>query len=337
MIQPIENADLSRLNSFGFESEAQFLIKAATDQDVCDAMNFAAQRDLPVLVLGGGSNLVLHSYVPGVVLQLSQTGYSLVAQENDNCLIDVEAGQNWHQLVTETVARGWYGLENLAFIPGTVGAAPVQNIGAYGVELKDRFVSLRAFDREVGQVVTLTASQCHFAYRDSLFKSICPGRYIILRIRLKLSNSYKPVLAYGALTQCLQNEAPEADEVLAAVIATRQSKLPDPVELGNAGSFFENPVIPVDQYKKLRMQYPQLVAFKDKPGFMKLAAGWLIDQAGWKGYREGNLGVYAKQALVLVNYGGGTVKDLRVLSEKIQASVYAKFGVSLSPEPRFYP
>ncbi|MDI3326098.1 UDP-N-acetylmuramate dehydrogenase [Pontibacterium granulatum] len=337
MSAPLKNADLTALNSFGFASRAQYLFDAASDSELLEAVAFACEQELPFLVIGGGSNLVLDEYIPGVVVRQTSSGYRLLEEDEQSVLLEVAAGQNWHQLVEQTVHAGWSGLENMALIPGTVGAAPVQNIGAYGVELKDRFVSLTAYDREERVFVEFSASQCCFEYRNSIFKSGAPGRYIITRVRLRLSKLFAPRTGYGVLSHYLDGQDVTAQRVFDAVVAIRQSKLPDPQDLGNAGSFFENPVVPVEQCERLRAEYPDLVAYPERDGFMKLAAGWLIDQAGWKGYRAGHVGVYEKQALVLVNYGQGSARELMMLAAKIQASVMEKYGVALVPEPRCYP
>jgi len=332
-----ENADLSQLNSFGFASKAQYLINVHSDEELVEALRFAEHHGLPLLVIGGGSNLILSDYLPGVVVRLQSTGYRKVSEDGESVLVEAEAGENWHQLVEQFIGEGWSGLENLALIPGTVGAAPVQNIGAYGVEIKDRFESLTAYDRQEKVFVDLAASDCQFGYRNSVFKSTSPGRYIITRVRFRLSKRFVPMVGYGALKQQLSNREVTARSVFDAVVTIRQSKLPDPLELGNAGSFFENPVIPQGQYAALKVQYPDVVAYPDRPGFMKVAAGWLIDQAGWKGYRSGSVGVYDKQALVLVNYGGGCADEIMALAAEIQRSVAECYGVDLVPEPRRYP
>lgn len=337
MIVPIENADLTALNSFGFSSRAQYLFEIEDEMQLCEAVAFAQQRQLPLRVIGGGSNLILGDYLPGVTLHFCRGGYRVLSEDGLALLLEVEAGQNWHRLVADTVAEGWCGLENLALIPGSAGAAPVQNIGAYGVELKDRFHSLRAYDLEQGAFVDLDAAQCKFGYRDSLFKSGVPGRYIISRIRLKLSKVFEPVIHYGGLAELLKGCAVTAQSVFDTVVAVRRSKLPDPAALGNAGSFFENPVVPETQCEALRGRFPGLVSFPDRPGYCKLAAGWLIDQAGWKGYRQGSVGVYEKQALVLVHHGGGNAAELSALADAIRRSVLDKYGVALVAEPRVMP
>ncbi|WP_370298273.1 UDP-N-acetylmuramate dehydrogenase [Pontibacterium sp.] len=337
MITPVENADLTALNSFGFASRAQYLFDVASDAELLEAVAYADERQLPFLVIGGGSNLVLDEYIPGVVVRQISGGYRVLEEDEGSVLLEVAAGQNWHQLVEQVVDAGWSGLENMALIPGTVGAAPVQNIGAYGVELKDRFVSLTAYDREKQVFVEFSASQCGFGYRNSVFKSVAPGRYIITRVRLRLNKQFVQKTGYGVLSQYLNGQEVTARSVFDAIVAIRQSKLPDPRDLGNAGSFFENPVVPVEQCEQLRAAHPDLVAYPERDGFMKLAAGWLIDHAGWKGYRTGRVGVYEKQALVLVNYGQGSARELMDLASKIQASVMEKYGVALVPEPRCYP
>lgn len=337
MIAPIENADLTALNSFGFRSHAQYLFEIGDEAQLSQAVEFAKQKALPLRIIGGGSNLILDEYLPGVTLRFVKQGYRVLSEDDATVLLEVEAGQNWHQLVADSVASGWFGLENLALIPGTVGAAPVQNIGAYGVELKDRFTSLRAYDLRAGDFVELDSAQCAFGYRDSLFKSVMPGRYIITRVCLRLAKVFVPVIHYGGLESFLAGQPVTARAVFDTVVAVRRSKLPDPAQLGNAGSFFENPVVPAEQCEALRQQFPDLVAFPDRPGYCKLAAGWLIDKAGWKGHRQGSVGVYDKQALVLVNHGGGDANQLRELADAIRSSVLQKYGVELVAEPRSMP
>lgn len=332
------DVDLSRLNSFGFAARAEWFLRAESLETLQQAVALARQEGWPLLILGGGSNLVLRESVPGLVVQVALKGHQ-VALDGERVLVSVAAGERWHETVCWTLQQGYYGLENLALIPGTVGAAPMQNIGAYGVELEERFHALRALDTETGSVRTFDREACCFGYRDSLFKSATPGRYVILEVTLALSTRPEPVLRYRALADALaargQEDAGPAD-IFAAVCDIRRSKLPDPAEIGNAGSFFKNPVVPAAQFAALKNLFPELVAFPAGDD-VKLAAGWLIDQCGWKGRRQGPVGVYDKQALVLVNTGGGTASDLLRLADDVRASVRARFGVELEMEPRLYP
>jgi UDP-N-acetylmuramate dehydrogenase len=262
-------------------------------------------------------------------------GYAASAADGAR-LVTAGAGENWHALVCRTIADGLPGLENLALIPGTAGAAPIQNIGAYGVELRERFDSLRAFDRRSGEFVRLKREQCQFAYRESLFKREGRDRYIITAVTLRLPLPWQPVLGYAELARELAQEsaaAPTADRIRDAVIAIRLRKLPDPALIGNAGSFFKNPVVDAGQRHALLAQYPNLVSHAQADGSYKLAAGWLIDQCGFKGVSNGPVGVYGKQALVLVHHGGGTGQDLLALARRIADAVQARFGVRIEPEP----
>ena len=314
-----QQVPLQGLNTFGLVAEADRYLEAASDAEVHEALALAQQLGVPLRVLGGGSNLVLPERVEGLVLRLTSRGIRLLAEEGDALLVEAEAGEPWHPFVMTTLANGWYGLENLSLIPGTVGASPIQNIGAYGVELKDRCAGVTALDRHSGELHDLTADDCAFAYRESRFKAEA-GRWIVLRVRFHLSRQPRLVLDYGPVRQALAEAGvtqPTPETVSAAICSIRQSKLPDPAVLGNAGSFFKNPV----------------VTAAEADGTVKLAAGWLIDQAGWRGHREGPVGVHAAQALVLVNFGGASSRDVLALAERIRVSVRERFGVTLDMEP----
>ncbi|WP_027856984.1 UDP-N-acetylmuramate dehydrogenase [Marinobacterium jannaschii] len=339
--------NLRESNSFGFCAVAERYAIASDQTELQQLSQRAQDNNWPLLVLGGGSNLILQPQVPGLVIQLGNRGWSLLETEQDHVLIEVAGGESWHGFVAEMARNGYYGLENLALIPGSVGAAPVQNIGAYGVELADRLVELRVLDRQSGSFISLSCADCGFGYRDSIFKSVVPGRYIIWSLRFRLDRDFTPQLQYRALADAISHsdhsvsaeQVITAERVFDAVVSVRSSKLPDPAEVGNAGSFFENPVVDQQSFSELKRRFPDLVAFEDRPGYMKLAAGWLIDQAGWKGYRCGHagIGVYEKQALVLVNRGGGDAVQLAELADRIKASVRERFGVELRQEPRIYP
>lgn len=334
------NADISAYNSLGFKVTAERFLQVTEVGQLHDALNEVVENKWPLLIIGGGSNLVLHDELPGAVINVATSGINVLADDEDQAIVEVGAGENWHGFVSHLLEMGLHGLENLALIPGSVGAAPVQNIGAYGVELADCFHSLTAYDRETGELVQISAEQCQFSYRNSIFKSSEKGRYIIWRVRFNLSSIFTPNLSYKGLTDYLSDqgvEHPTAHQVYTAVCEVRKQKLPVPSELGNAGSFFENPVVPEAQFQALKASFPDLVAYADKPGHFKLAAGWMIDKAGWKGYRDGAVGVYEKQALVLVHFGAGSATELLALADRIKASVSEKFNVSLEMEPRIYP
>lgn len=336
----IEQADLSRCNTLGLPGRARFLARIDNEADLQAVLTSVTASNLPLTVLGGGSNIVLAGDVPGLMVQMAIPGLRLVSERGSEVIVEAGGGENWHGFTRRTLAMGLGGLENLSLIPGTVGASPVQNIGAYGVELKDVMHSLTAFDRISRRFVEFTAADCVFAYRDSVFKSGEPGRHVISRVRFRLSRQPQLKTDYGDIRQALaarQITQPTAADVARAVIAIRQSKLPDPAQLGNAGSFFKNPVVPLAQAEALKARWPGLVAYAQPAGVQpegaKLAAGWLIEQAGWKGLQRGAVGVHDRQALVLVHRGGGSGVELLKLASDIRASVFEKFGVALEQEP----
>lgn len=338
-MQILENYSLRDCNSFGFESTARYFCEARSSADIIEALTFVDAHALSLLVLGEGSNVVLVDDLPGLVLKLVNPGVEVVGDAEGSVTVRAGAGQNWHELVRWCLEQGYFGLENLSLIPGSVGAAPVQNIGAYGVELKDVFHSLEAVDRETLEVVTLNREDCQFAYRESLFKNEARGRYIICHVNLTLSTLPTVNANYGAIAVEVERLGltltPQSVSV--AVCQLRSSKLPDPAEIGNAGSFFKNPIVEDAQRIELQQQFPGLVAYSDAPGYSKLAAGWLIEQCGWKGFREAGVGVHMKQALVLVNYGAGQAGDLLALADRIKATVKQRFDVMLEMEPTIYP
>ncbi|WP_458762078.1 UDP-N-acetylmuramate dehydrogenase [Cupriavidus basilensis] len=331
----LEFYPLRRHNTFGFDVRARFAVHVRSEADLLAALADPRAQGLPLVVLGGGSNVVLTQDLDALVLLMEIPGYA-VASADAAHLVTAGAGENWHALVCRTIADRLPGLENLALIPGTAGAAPIQNIGAYGVELRERFDSLRAFDRHRGEFVHLTLEQCQFAYRDSLFKREGRDRYIITAVTLRLPLPWQPVLGYAELARELAQDSaahPTADRIRDAVIAIRSRKLPDPAQVGNAGSFFKNPVVGAEQRDALLVRYPNLVSHAQPDGSYKLAAGWLIDQCGFKGVSDGPVGVYGKQALVLVHHGGGTGQALLALARRIADAVQARFGVRIEPEP----
>ena len=335
-----KDVDLTSQNSLGFKASAENYASVHSIEELALALEDVERREWPLLVLGGGSNLVLREQIPGAVISIASTGIQVLADDEDKAIVEVGAGENWHGFVGRLLEMGLHGLENLALIPGSVGAAPVQNIGAYGVELADCFHSLTAYDREARALVQLNRSDCCFGYRDSIFKSSKKGRYVIWRVRFILSSAFEARLQYRALSDCLSmqdSKIPTAHQVYQAVCDIRRSKLPIPSELGNVGSFFENPIVPESKYHALMEEFPNIVGHAERSGFYKLAAGWLIDQAGWKGHREGPVGVYDKQALVLVNHGEGSIDQLLDLAGLIVDSVRSQFGVQLKMEPQIYP
>jgi len=330
-----EDADLTRLNTLGLPARARYLARVGSEAALLQVLHSVTARRLPVDILGGGSNLVLAGDVPALVIQPCLMGRRVLGECDDAVLVEASAGENWHAFTQWTISHGLSGLENLSLIPGTVGASPVQNIGAYGVEIADVMHSLTAIDRQTGARIELAAADCAFAYRDSLFKSHAPGRYIITQVRFLLSRTPSVQLDYGDIRREIERRGivrVTPRDVANAVIAIRQSKLPDPARLGNAGSFFKNPVVSVQQADDLRQRFPGLVSYP-QPAGVKLAAGWLIEQAGWKGRNQGAVGVHDRQALVLVHRGGGTGAQLLQLAADVRASVQDQFGVALEQEP----
>lgn len=334
-LQLREQVSLKPYNSFAVDVRARLFAEAHDLDELREALRLAEQAQLPLLLIGGGSNLLLTGDVPALVLRMASQGRRVLEEHDGRVLVEAEAGENWHAFVLWTLEQGLAGLENLSLIPGTVGAAPVQNIGAYGVELKDNLAGLTALDRQTGVLCEFSPQQCAFGYRESLFKR-SGGRWLILRVRFWLSRQASLQLDYGPLRQRLAEEGieqPDARDVSRVVCAIRREKLPDPAELGNAGSFFKNPCVPAEQAQQLRQAYPDLVAYPQADGQVKLAAGWLIERAGWKGYRDGDAGVHRLQALVLVNHGQASGAQLLALARRIQADIAERFGVELEIEP----
>lgn len=334
-MQPQENVELASCNTLGVSAQARYFVTARIQPQLQAALRWAIENDQPWLLLGGGSNLVLAGDVPGLVVKLEMSGKLVVHEDEQHVWLRVQAGENWHELVRWTLEQGWSGLENLSLIPGTAGAAPVQNIGAYGVELKDVLQQVLVLDVADFGLKQLDVAACRFGYRDSLFKRE-PGRRVILSLDLRLNKQPQLRLDYGQLRGQLQQrgiDTPSALDVSDAVIALRQAKLPDPAVLANAGSFFKNPVVSAQQAAQLAQQYPQLVQYPLADGQVKLAAGWLIEQAGWKGFREGDAGVHDQQALVLVNHGKAGGSEILALAARIQADIEQRFGVKLEIEP----
>jgi len=332
------NASLKPFNSFGVDVRASLFAQARSDADVHEALLCAAEQKLPLLVIGGGSNLLLTGDVQALVLQMASRGIRLLEDDGERVVVEAEAGEVWHAFVLWTLEQGLSGLENLSLIPGTVGAAPMQNIGAYGVEIKDVFAGLTALDRQTGELREFELAECNFGYRDSVFKQH-PGRWLILRVRFALSRAAHLHLEYGPVRQRLSEqgvEHPTASDVSRAISSIRSEKLPDPAVLGNAGSFFKNPVVPALLAAELKLAYPGLVGYPQPDGQVKLAAGWLIETAGWKGFREADAGVHRLQSLVLVNYGSATGEQLLALAHRIQIDIDQRFGVQLEMEPNVY-
>ena len=328
---------LKTLNTFRIDVRARHYLRVTSAEVLRAALADPQLAAMPRLVLGGGSNLLLTGDFPGLVLHIALAGREVLPGDAACHHVRAAAGENWHEFVQWTLAQGIGGLENLSLIPGTVGAAPIQNIGAYGAETKDYFHSLTAFDPADGQLRVLDGAACRFGYRDSVFKH--EGReLIILDVTFALPRVWQPNLRYAELANALAEQglaAPTPQQVADAVIAIRRRKLPDPAQIGNAGSFFKNPVVSAQQCARLLAQFPDLVHHRQPDGSEKLAAGWLIDQCGWKGRTLGGAGVYPKQALVLVNHGTASAADVLALARAIQTDVAARYGVTLEPEPVF--
>lgn len=304
-----------------------------------DLLFTTSQRDAPLLVLGGGSNMLFTQPHDFTVLKNECKGMDIVHEDQDVVFVKAMGGEVWHEFVQYTVAQGWGGIENLSLIPGSVGASPIQNIGAYGVEIKDVFESLEAYEIATGQVRTFKLEECNFGYRESVFKHELKGQFIILSVTYRLQKHPHINTSYGAINdelEAMKIASPTVKDVSDAVIRIRQSKLPDPNEIGNAGSFFKNPVVPISIYEKLKSIHADAPCYPVNEEEVKVPAGWLIERAGWKGYREGDFGVHAKQALVLVNYGNAEGGEIFQLSERIISDIESKFGIRLEREVNIF-
>ncbi len=337
-LQVHSGVSLKPFNTFGVDVQAQAFAEAHSDDDVREALAWSAEHHLPLLVIGGGSNLLLTADIQALVLRMHSRGLRILSDDGQKVVVEAEAGEAWHPFVLWSLEQGLSGLENLSLIPGTVGAAPMQNIGAYGVEIKDVFHSLTALDRQTGELREFSLDDCAFAYRDSIFKHEI-GRWLILRVRFVLSRAARLHLDYGPVRQRLDElgiEQPTPTDVSRAICAIRSEKLPDPAVLGNAGSFFKNPLVSAELAAQLKREHPGLVAYPQADGQVKLAAGWLIEQAGWKGFSEGDAGVHRLQSLVLVNYGKATGLQLLSLAQRIQADIARRYQVTLEMEPNLY-
>ncbi|PCJ20185.1 MAG: UDP-N-acetylenolpyruvoylglucosamine reductase [Gammaproteobacteria bacterium] len=329
-----ENVPLKSFNSLSVPATARFLARVESIADVRALLSDSDYLDLPKWVLGGGSNIVLLEDFPGLVLWNQIKGIE-VLERADDVLITAGAGECWHDLVRFSVTSNWSGLENLSLIPGSVGAAPVQNIGAYGVELADVFEHLEAVDLKTGEARLFSAQQCQFSYRDSIFKQ-AGNQYCIVSVTLKLAKKYSPTLSYQGLNAAIEQKAwsnPTVEQISDLICEIRSAKLPSPALIPNVGSFFTNPVIAEHELQRIRVQHPKIIYFPHRTGFVKVAAGWLIEQCGWKGRRVGQVGCYSKQALVLVNYGVQSGQEIIQFAEQVQLDVKTVFGLELEIEP----
>jgi UDP-N-acetylmuramate dehydrogenase len=334
MLQIQENVSLKNFNTFGVEANARYFLEINKKEDLTELFMDSQWRQTKTLVLGGGSNLLLLNDFDGLVIRIHMRGIERRISHNE-VFVEAGAGEVWNDLVNFCVARDYAGLENLSLIPGSVGASPIQNIGAYGVELKDVFYSCEAFEIATSTFKTFTKADCRFDYRESVFKDELKGQYIIVSVKFQLSLIPSFNLKYGAIEQELAVRgivSPTIKDVSQVVAAIRVSKLPDPSTIGNAGSFFKNPVVSQSEFEEVQNRFPDIVHYPAASGQVKLAAGWLIEQCGWKGKVAGNTGTWKNQALVLVNHGGATGEEVYTFSSQIIYSVYTKFGVTLQRE-----
>ena len=333
-----ENFLLKPYNTFSIDAKARFFNSFSFIEELEEKLMMYSEYS--TLILGGGSNILFTKDYDGAVLKNEIKGIELQHEDADHVYVKVGSGENWHQFVLHCIDHNWAGVENLSLIPGNVGASPIQNIGAYGVELDDVFWSLEAFHLSERKIHTFTATDCEFGYRDSVFKNRYKNEFAILSVTFQLKK--KPIyhVSYGAITEELEKMGVKDLSIKAisqAVISIRSSKLPDPQKIANAGSFFKNPEVPTSKYEELKLEFPSIVAYPLAKGpVVKLAAGWMIEQCGWKGYRKGDAGCHAKQALVLVNYGNATGKEIYDLSEEILQSVKNKFDVFLEREVNIF-
>ena len=328
---------LKTLNTFGIDVTARAYLAVHSVRELQAVYHDRLLAGMPRLILGGGSNLLFMRDFPGLVLHMCMKDKSASFDE-DHILVTAAAGENWHEFVLWTLDNGWGGLENLAFIPGTVGAAPIQNIGAYGAEVKDFILSLRVFDFCTGKVHHFTNDDCQFAYRDSFFRQHGNGRHVIIDVTFRLARAWKPNLSFGEVADSLASEGkttPSPGEIAQAIIAIRERKLPDPALSGNAGSFFKNPTVPEPFFRELKAMHPGVPGFRQPDGSFRVAAGWLIDQCGWRGKTAGNVGVHAHQALVLINTGEASPDEVVAVAKAIRRDVLDRFGMELDTEPVF--
>ena len=336
MIQIQENISLQRLNTFGIEAKAKYFIEVVSTTQLEELIRHPVYRDHSHLILGSGSNVLFTKDYEGIIIKCALSGISIRNENDDFVLLKGGAGENWHSLVMHCIQHNWGGVENLSLIPGTVGAAPMQNIGAYGVEIKDVIECVNGIDLGTGIERSFTSSDCKFNYRESIFKQELKEKYFISSITLRLTKKNHQIkTVYGAIKEVLNKHSvlqPTIKDVSDAVIAIRQSKLPDPQLIGNAGSFFKNPAVSESVLEEMKKDYPSIPFYPTDNQHFKIPAAWLIDQCGWKGKKFGSIGVHPLQALVLVNYGDGKGEEIFQLATRIQHSVKEKFGVTLTTE-----
>jgi UDP-N-acetylmuramate dehydrogenase len=349
MLSVEKNVSLKKLHTFNFESKAEYFCIISSKKELSEALVWGKERDLSIIVLGKGSNVLFANDIRGLVVQIKIMGIELFSQDKDNLVVNIGAGEDWHQLVIKTLDMGWYGLENLSLIPGSVGAAPIQNIGAYGVELSDRFDSLEVVDKTTGQYKKMNLEDCQFGYRDSFFKRSGQDQYVIVSVNLRLSLKPNICIEYPALKNEIMRHHMQIEmkhdrnfedyltpKMISDIVCfIRRSKLPDPMVAPNAGSFFKNPIVKSEDLLGLKKLYPDIISYNFCKENMKISAGYLIEKAGWTGLKRGGVGIDERQALVLVNLGG-SAQDILSLANEIQVSILEKFGMTLEIEPRVY-
>ncbi|MFD2200684.1 UDP-N-acetylmuramate dehydrogenase [Shivajiella indica] len=332
-----ENISLLPYNTFGIDKKAKYFAQVFSENDIKSAIKEAKRLNLPLIPLGGGSNILLTKDLDAFVLKIEIRGIKVLEENEEDLIVEVGAGENWHNFVLHCIEKNWSGVENLSLIPGTVGASPMQNIGAYGVEIKEVFQRLTAINRETLKEKIFSWEECRFGYRESVFKNELKDQFIICRVVFKLKKKPEFQVEYGTIKETLLEMGIKdltLKHISDAIIHIRQSKLPDPKVIGNAGSFFKNPTISQSSFDRLKREYPNIPGFPNQEG-VKVPAAWLIEQTGWKGKTFGKIGVHKNQPLVLVNYGGGEGEEIKLLSQKIQESVKVKFGIDLHPEVNF--
>lgn len=332
-----ENFSLKSLNSFGMDVSARYFAKFSNLEDLIQLKELSSNKSLEqTLILGGGSNILFTKNFDGAILKNEILGIRLIEETKEHFIVEAGAGEKWHEFVMHCIDNNYAGLENLSLIPGTVGASPIQNIGAYGVEIKDCFHSLDAYHFQDKSITQFKTKDCAFGYRESIFKKEFKNQFAILRVRFQLSKQPNLKTSYGIIEQELAKQhisSPSIKDISNAVINIRTSKLPDPKVIGNAGSFFKNPIITLSKFEQLKNQYPSIPGYTtDNTQFVKIAAAWLIDQCGWKGYRKADAGCHALQALVLVNHGNASGSEIWSLSNEIIHSIKDKFGIELERE-----
>jgi len=333
----LENISLKPFNTFGIDKKARFFTIVKSLSELKEALYWANTQNIKVILLGGGSNILLTQDQDALIIKLELKGINLIQTDDLHFYVEVGAGENWHGFVQNAIENNWSGVENLSLIPGTVGASPMQNIGAYGVEIKDVFSHLVALNRSTFELEEFNSEACGFGYRESVFKNVLKDKYVICSVVFRLNKYPEFHTNYGAIQQTLATNGVKELSIKAiadAVVQIRQSKLPDPKQIGNAGSFFKNPTVPIQVFEALRKNYPDIPGYSTDNG-IKIPAAWLIEQCGWKGKRFGEIGVHSQHPLVLVNFGNGDGKEIQKLAQNIQESVKQKFGVEIIPEVNF--